>query len=387
MDFYSNYRKQSLKLYPSTKSCFESSHWKYSVSDSVVVLPSSLLTPIQKVVSALFTLKKTKSYQNFLQEQAPFPLDQRQNSVLTAYDFHVNNKGDLKLIEVNTNASGFLFSQLTSQIHGLGSGKALLSLESSFKKEWEKYSKSKSSPKTIRIVDEKPLEQKMYMEFLMYKDFFNSFGWEAAICDSQDLNLNFKNELIDLQGNKVDFIYNRTTDFYFERHPHFKQAYKNNQCCLSPHPVDYYLLADKRRLCDWSMQEDLGLPQEMQKDLRDSFLSSWILNSDSKERAWKEKKMYFFKPLQSYGGRQVYRGKGLTRSRFELILKQPFLFQEYFPPDVFVDQKGEEWKFDLRVFVYKEEIQQIVARLYKGQLTNFRHLGGGFASVRFSPFN
>jgi hypothetical protein len=39
-------------------------------------------------------------------------------------------------------------------------------------------------------------------------------------------------------------------------------------------------------------------------------------------------------------------------------------------------------KYDVRCYVYAGKIQLVVARLYQGQTTNLRTLGGGFALVR-----
>lgn len=38
-------------------------------------------------------------------------------------------------------------------------------------------------------------------------------------------------------------------------------------------------------------------------------------------------------------------------------------------------------KFDLREYTYDGAVQWVAARLYQGQTTNFRTLGGGFAPV------
>ena len=386
MDFYSHYEQQALKQYPSTKPCFENLDWRKTISEEVISLPYKVFSQIQKTVSSLASLKKSDSYRILLEKESPFPLNHSQESLLMAYDFHVSENGEIKLIEVNTNASGFLVSALISQVHGLGSETALSTLKNSFKKEWEKFQGTSSPPKKVLIIDKKPLEQKMHIEFLMYKDFLNSFGWPTEIYESQNLKLNSQKKIVDLHQNVVDFIYNRTVDFYFKKHSDLAQAYLFQTCCISPHPSDYYLLADKIRLCDWFERLDSLFSSQEEKDfMKQILLPTWVLNAENQEKAWKGKKNYFFKPLQSYGGRQAYRGKGLTHPRFQEIIKDSFLFQDYCKPGSFIDKKEQKWKFDLRAFVYADEIQHIAVRLYQGQVTNFQHLGGGFASVRFSP--
>jgi len=42
-------------------------------------------------------------------------------------------------------------------------------------------------------------------------------------------------------------------------------------------------------------------------------------------------------------------------------------------------------KMDLRNYVYRGDVQLVTARLYRGQTTNFRTPGGGFAPVLAVP--
>ena len=40
------------------------------------------------------------------------------------------------------------------------------------------------------------------------------------------------------------------------------------------------------------------------------------------------------------------------------------------------------WKFDLRAFVYEDQVLLMAARIYQGQVTNFSSPMGGFTLVR-----
>jgi hypothetical protein len=48
---------------------------------------------------------------------------------------------------------------------------------------------------------------------------------------------------------------------------------------------------------------------------------------------------------------------------------------------VAVDGSPEALKMDVRLYTYDAQVLLVAARLYQGQTTNFRTLGGGFASV------
>ena len=47
------------------------------------------------------------------------------------------------------------------------------------------------------------------------------------------------------------------------------------------------------------------------------------------------------------------------------------------------DSYMENWKFDLRFFTYRDQIQLAVARSYQGQVTNFSSRYGGLTAVEF----
>ena len=75
-------------------------------------------------------------------------------------------------------------------------------------------------------------------------------------------------------------------------------------------------------------------------------------------------------------------GKTVTRKRYATLDPATTLVQEVVPPSRTTDEQGQEFKMDLRLFVYRAQLLGIAARLYRGQLTNLRTEGGGFAAVR-----
>ena len=385
--FYLRYQKNILAQYPEIQPILPKSRWKHTVFPEVVKISSSVLPQITQVISAIYSLKSEKGYLDFLKPSlesvvyVPHP----QDSVLMAYDFHIDSTGIPRLIEVNTNGSGFLITSAVYQTHGITDEKPFRDLLRSFQEEWSKFQKRaktflKSFPGKVALMDEDPFQQKMILEFFMYKKFFQSMNWPSDIYDSGDLKEDSRGFLIDDQGERIEFIYNRSTDFYFKKSPHLQRAYKQWKACFSPHPSEYFLLSDKTRLCDWGLHKEQW---SSLKDINRNLIESHILNEHNAEEAWKNKKNLFFKVSQGHGGQSAYRGKTLTQKKFRQLRTSSVLFQEYIPPPVFQDSSGQKWKFDLRAYAYQGHIQQIVARCYKGQVTNFREEGGGFAAVKF----
>jgi hypothetical protein len=211
----------------------------------------------------------------------------------------------------------------------------------------------------IAIIDEKISEQKMYLEFLMYKDLFQSWGWTADLQEFDQVN-----------PENYDLIYNRYTDFMFSepRSAHLRSAYLQNKTIFSPHPREYLILAHKDRLQDFS-----------KANLSPAILNSYpIQNYANPEGLWEQRKQLFFKPSQMYGGKAVYRGSSISRRMFNEILERDYIAQEFRPPG-----EWDGWKYDLRFYAYKDRIQLTCARLYRGQVTGFSSPGGGLAQVIF----
>ncbi|MCY4513101.1 MAG: hypothetical protein OXB86_05380 [Bdellovibrionales bacterium] len=385
--FYSQYQEIILSQYPETHSLLPKIPWKHIVFPEVIKISSSIFHQMAKVVSAIYSLKSDKEYLDFLKShlESGVCLPHPQDSVLMAYDFHLDSSGAPRLIEVNTNGAGFLITDAVYQTQGIADKKPLEELIQSFQEEWNKFQQggktlSKPSPEKVALMDENPFQQKMILEFLMYKKIFQRLNWSADIYDSKDLKEDSDGFLRDGQGRRVDFVYNRSTDFYLEKSPHLQRAYRQGKACFSPHPSEYFLLSDKARLCDWGFHK--GKWPSL-KDIVGNLIESQILTENNADWAWENKKKLFFKISQGHGGQSAYRGKTLTRKKFSQLRQGLALFQEYIPPPVFRDSSGQEWKFDLRAYAYQGHIQQIAARCYKGQVTNFQEEGGGFAAVKF----
>ena len=341
---------------------------------------------MEKTIQLLFRLKSRDDYKQklFQKNTRLFPPGLRQDSVLMAYDFHITAQGP-RLIEVNTNGAGFLLLDALYRLRGdtLKAESAKQDLKAAFQKEWDKFRKGRrlpSVPKNVVLIDEDPSHQILAVEFLMYRDFFASMGWPPCeILDSKSLKRDEKGGLQSPSGRPVDFVYNRLTDFYFEKHPHLLYAFKQGLCAFSPHPLEYFLLADKNRLCDWAKQKE---QYEELRELGEIIPHSELLRAGNRDRLWVERKRYFFKASRGFGSRRAYRGKSLSRRKFEELLEDESLAQEFVPPSVVKDYNGKEWKTDFRAYVYEDRIQQLGARAYRGRLTNFKEEGGGWACVR-----
>ena len=289
----------------------------------------------------------------------------KNTAVCTSYDFHINALGQPKLIEINTNAAflalGMEFYDYSKYTPDTNFSESELVLM--FKNE---INLSGSGQNQISIMDENPTEQRLYIEFLIYQQIFKKFQIKSQIID---INTN------DLNG----FIYNRYTDFYLndEKSQKIKNLFNENKIQLSPNPYEYFLLADKQRMHDWNLQTEIEKPQ--------SLLKIYDLGQTDKDFIWSIRKTLFFKPKNSFGSKQAYKGANMSRKMFDSFYSPEFIAQEYVMPaeiDVIIENTPQKLKYDLRCYAYDGKLQLIIARLYQGQTTNLQTPGGGFAIVK-----
>ena len=367
--FYNQFIKNLKHLYPSAPVLEE--QFLKCASPFIIHIPQSALSQIETAVKIIDRWSFKNSSAN-APKTAKIKIKNR--SVLTAYDFHLDEQNTPRLIEINTNASGFLVIDLIHKSHGLHT-QSLEALKKSFVTEWKLFSGSSSPPAYTAIVDENIDSQKMKFEFFMYKDLMDTWGWSSEVLDVKNLKINHKDKLISPNNTEIDFIYNRLTDFYLKKHPLLKQAYKKQTACFSPNPKEYFNLANKRNLCrlyEWSKTSPHSLLQNI-------LIPSELLSV--KKDVWENKKTLFFKPIESYGSKGSYRGKTITKKKFSEL--KNYIVQEYIPPKVWKDPINQDhWKFDIRAYVYQNQIQLIGGRIYKGQVTNFQNTFGGFCLVQ-----
>lgn len=336
------------------------------ISPFQVTLSSETLKSIQQQIQHYWSLRDWGSH-NLAEKYAALDLRKPNNySACMSYDFHLNANKELELIEINTNAAFLALGLELYDFHKIKNAvpfgeKNLLEM---FLNELQLC--GYAANEDIGIVDLKPPEQRLYLEFLIYQQMFKKHGVAAKILDVQEVT------------GAPHFLYNRYTDFYLqdEISKNLRSLFNSCQINLSPHPWDYFLLADKQRLIDWNLQSNFEKPS--------SLLPVYDLAHADKEEIWKNRKNLFFKPKNSFGSKQAYRGASISKATFETVFADNFIAQKMSNPaeieETFIGNRI-KYKFDLRCYAYQDKLQMIIARLYQGQTTNLRTAGGGFACV------
>ena len=372
----------------------------YIFSALPVFVAEAHLHRMSQVISAVESVVALPAYRDEVLGRAPAVArhDPRgAASVFFGYDFHLA-QDRLGLIEINTNAGGALLNLLLGRaqraccdtIRQLVPAPDAMAFEAHivamFRDEWRAGRPTRPLER-IAIIDDTPEEQYLYPEFLLFKQLFERNGWQAVIADPSELNWN--NGELQHDGERIDLVYNRLTDFSLEAPASAAlcEAYLEGAIVLTPHPQAHALYADKRNLAlltDAGQLAALGVPPSTQEILLANIPRTELVTAGAAERLWASRRQLFFKPGTGFGSRAAYRGEKLTKRVWQEIIEGSYVAQELMAPGQ--RRNGAEdpaalLKFDLRNYVYRGETQWTAARLYQGQTTNFRTPGGGFAPV------
>ena len=369
-------------------------------AEAPVFLSRHHVVRMGEIIGAVESVARMERYREKIREWAP-PIagfDPGPRGVFFGYDFHLGPDGP-RLIEVNTNAGGALFNTYLAKAQqaccqpvaellvGIAEPAAIEdAFVAMFREEWRMKRPGQELAR-IAVVDVAPREQPMYPEFVLFRRLFERSGIEAVVADPSELVL--REGALWVADAKVDLVYNRVCDFYLEAPEHevLREAYASGAAAVTPHPRAYALYADKRNLTLLSNAEELrslGVGDAVAETLAAAIPATLRVVPENAGELWQRRRGLFFKPVTSYGSRGAYRGAKLTRRVWDSIVAGEYVAQELVRPSqrqVVMDDSTVALKVDLRAYAYAGEIQFLAARLYRGQTTNMRTPGGGFAPV------
>ena len=356
---------------------------------------------MRRVITAIESVIAMPPWQAAVLAEAPAiaRLPQAAHGVFMGYDFHVGAHGP-QLIEINTNAGGAFLNAALGQAQraccpevrdwlttpaDMGTIDDLLF--DMFAHEWQ-LARGDAPLRRIAIVDRDPAAQYLYPEFLLAQRLFDVRGIATVIADPARFAL--RDGRLECDGDVIDLVYNRLTDFYFDapEHAALRAAYEVGAALFTPHPRAHALYANKHNmalLTDADRLHDWGIDRATVETLIAGIPRTVRVRAEDADRLWSERKHWFFKPAGGFGSRGAYRGDKLTKKVFAEILTSDYVAQAIAVPGERHLTPEQPLKIDIRNYVYDGQVQLVAARLYQGQTTNFRTPGGGFAPVYHPP--
>jgi hypothetical protein len=364
-------------------------------SNVPVFISASEVAEMQGVVAAIETTAKLAAYRAKVLSWAPEISHEDHGPVgaLMGYDFHLGVDGP-RLIEVNTNAGGAFLNALLARAQRaccaeMDKPPKPYAFEDAafrmFQSEWTRQ-RGTAVLHRVAIVDDSPEEQYLYPEFVLARQVLAARGLDTVIADAS--HLLYKGGRLSVEGKPIDIVYNRVTDFAFEQPEHraLRDAYRDGAVVVTPNPFNHALLADKRNLSilsDPAMLEGWGLEPRLLAQLK-SVPRTVLVTPETADDLWKSRKGLFFKPTGGHGGKAVYRGDKVTKGVWAEIERGGYVAQTFVRPSeriIRIDDTLQARKMDVRLYTFDGQVLLVAARLYQGQTTNFRTLGGGFAPV------
>jgi hypothetical protein len=321
---------------------------------------------------------------------------------MLGFDFHLGGAVP-QLIEINTNPGGLLINLelaqvltaccdcITAPLARLAAGNVALDelparITDHFHARWRD-ARGAVPLRAIAVVDDDPAAQYLYPEFVLYQRLFEQAGWHTLIVDPAALEN--RDGALFAEGQRVDMVYNRLTDFYLaeDRHAALREAYETDSAVITPHPAAHAQWADKRLLAwlrDEALLSSAGLDADSRAHLLRTIPPTEIVGTEAAEGLWQRRKELFFKPVAGYGSKAAYRGDKLTRKTFQHVMEHAYVAQAIAPTSmrrVVVAGQETDLRVDVRNYCGGGTTWLRSARLYRGQTTNFRTPGGGFAPV------
>lgn len=357
-----------------------------------IKLPKNIIEQMQNLITAV---EKVITISNEKNNNSSNIRNDNLKGIFMGYDFHLQNNNENKnitpkLIEINTNAGGaFLNLCLLNAIYKNDKNNVADKLANEFvvmfKNEFAIFSNNQKNLQTIAIVDENPSEQFLYPEFEICQKILAKNNIQTIISSPENLSIQ-NNNLYYNNSIKIDFVYNRLTDFYLRsnaKNNALLTAYQNDFAAISPNPKIYDLYANKNNLINLSnadFLDNLNIDNQSKNILLKHIPKILKVKNNDTEYLWKQRKNLFFKTAEGYGSKAVYRGDKLTKKVFaEIIESDAYLAQEIIPPsEHLLKNINAVMKADFRCYCYNGKIQLVAARLYQGQTTNFRTENGGF---------
>ena len=362
-----------------------------------IKLPKNIIEQMQNLITAVEKVITISNEKNNNSSNSSNIRNDNLKGIFMGYDFHLQNNNENKnknitpkLIEINTNAGGaFLNLCLLNAIYKNDKNNVADKLANEFvamfKNEFAIFSNNQKNLQTIAIVDENPSEQFLYPEFEICQKILVKNNIQTIISSPENLSIQ-NNNLYYNNGIKIDFVYNRLTDFYLRsnaKNNALLTAYQNDFAAISPNPKIYDLYANKNNLINLSnadFLDNLNIDNQSKNILLKHIPKILKVKNNDTEYLWKQRKNLFFKTAEGYGSKAVYRGDKLTKKVFaEIIESDAYLAQEIIPPsEHLLKNINAVMKADFRCYCYNGKIQLVAARLYQGQTTNFRTENGGF---------
>jgi hypothetical protein len=322
--------------------------------------------------------------------------------VFLGYDFHLGPDGP-QLIEINSNAGGALLNAclLRAQRACCAPVARMMPAPSPDEAAFSPCSARNGGWPVARLAAagarrhrrRAPAEQYLAPEFELFRQLFEANGIAALVADPAELS--FDGERLCCRGEVVDLVYNRLTDFFSRRAAAPGAARGLSGRRRRPHAASAGACAVRRQAQSGrSSATSAGCRPDRRRRRRPTTAGeqhpAYRGSHPEKRRGLLGQPQAVvlqagrgFRQQGDVSWRQADAARVRRRSRAAATSRR----RSSAPSErrLLIDGVEQDFKLDLRNYVYRGAVQLVSARLYRGQTTNFRTPGGGFAAVFRCP--
>lgn len=349
---------------------------------------------MDEVIASVHRVVATPLFQRTVLAQAPAiarEAPQRVRGLFSGFDFHLTPDGP-RLIEINTNAGGAFYGASIEDMRWRAGDHAARPVGywshlfvQQVRDEWAAAGRGEPL-RSVAIVDDAPDTQFLRLEFQLAARFLRQAGYSVVIADPSELS--YRDGRLWRGEAAIDLVYNRLTRFALdgEGDRPLREALLAGAVVVSPDPRAHALLACKRNLAllgDDAFLREAGVDPSSHGVLLRAVPKTKVLAADNASELWDERAAHYFKPFSGFGSRAVYDGAKLTAKTWQDVLAAgAYVAQARVEAPRIAVAGSPDMRFDVRTFAYGATPFMRLARVYRGQTTNFRTPGGGFAPVR-----
>ncbi|SEA32393.1 hypothetical protein [Microbulbifer marinus] len=340
-------------------------------------IPDKLLVEVDDFIALFERVTRRQAWIARATDQAPAiaRIPRAETCFFSAWDFHLppDRPGDWQLIEFNDNGSGFLFAAQINRVFyelcladdaAIQPSPTIGELGRQIQEmitEEIRTCLNTDSPAGVAILDDSDSLQsgRFREEHTRLAALCRALGWRTYVVAPEALQWDGESLLVD--GAPVDFVVNRSTDFFWQA-PQFaalKEAYASGRVYIAPNPFSYATRSDKR-LLDWlsrpHMDAALGITPDERALLSRHVPPTWELSDDNLETLAARKQELVFKPAQSHAGLGVLDSRAVGRHRLRRLLSkgQRYVAQQWVDKGELLDADGNHLWSDLRVWYWRD---------------------------------
>lgn len=348
----------------------------FSVSPAHQVVDPEVLSEVEAFCRAFDAVTGRPAWREAVLQRMPeiARLPRREVCFFSAWDFHLppQRPGDFQLVEFNDNGSGLLFAVLvnrlvfeladsrlqTSVAEPASPGAALDRILAAVEQEARDFFGERPRGLFLILDDAASREEGRFRdEQRILRRALETRGLGSGVGTPEELR--WDGSRLSWKGRPVDFVVNRSTDFFFEGESMapLRAAYGQGGVYVAPNPESYGTRSEKSLLefLSASKRDDaLGIRPEERALLARHVPETHLVTAENAAALAARKHELVFKPARGFASHGLLASEQVGRSRLERLLRKgERIVAQRRIPKRWIEAEGVRLWTDLRVWSWR----------------------------------